>query len=863
MPRITEVDQSRRTRRCSELNGLLLSNPVTYAAEAFGYVPALDGLRALAVCVVLLFHSDLGVLTGGFLGVSVFFTLSGFLITSLLLHEHSSNGAISLSGFFARRLRRLVPAAYACILLVVVLGVNWGAAQRRNLPVDVVASVLNIANWRFAAASASYQDLFAGAPSPLAHFWSLAIEEQCYLVLPLLAWWALRSGQRRFAGVLWLLLAMSIAAVLLTSDHDTIYYGTHTRAAELLLGALLAVTLHRRSVGNRLREVAGWTGLAVLGVAVVRTRIGDNWLYEGGLALVAVPSAALILGLTGTTTLAKALAWSPLVAIGKVSFGLYLFHWPVFLVLTPQRIDIDGIGLLLVRLAVTAALTVLSYRMLEQPIRSGRVLSSPRLARTSMTAAALGLLVVGLIAVPAPRLTATEQLLESATQPVIEIQPSASASDAASESSTVEAQSPALLLVLGTDSSPLPALRIAGWEVVDALHPECPTVIAALATVTDDGPHVDCEANSTRWTRLAAEVEPDLVIVSLGPDDAPASNLNGEPLSAPQLLELSQLMTAVELDIGRSLEALSDLGVRMMFFDGAPVSESFEPLLDRVVVSLGLGTVHRSVGSLVTAAEGQLTALGEESALEPLRIMVIGDSTSFPVAQVLSNASNGHWQVTWAGANGCPFVRADATRPTARDSWKEVTCEPFDTKLPPLWKTNRPDLVLLVVGPMELLEQRYPGDSAGRVAGDPEFIAFHDSEMAELVALVRAAGIQLIITDSPPITAGMWSSNEMASPERLAAWNAQVARWAAIWPEVSVLPYADFVVAYEAKHGTIRPDGVHPDVTLSAELTRGAIIPWLLANSIALGQGAGNSEISKHDSSMRATKSSSVFHWWA
>lgn len=800
-----------------------------------GYVPALDGLRALAVGAVLLFHADLGLVDGGFLGVSVFFTLSGFLITSLLLDEHAATGGISLSAFFARRVRRLVPAAYACVVLVLLVGAAWGAVQRRNLPVDVAASVLNVANWRFAFASTSYQDLFIGGPSPLAHFWSLAIEEQCYVALPLLAWWALRRGRRVFASALLVLLVMSIAATLFTTDSDTVYYGTHTRAAELLVGALLAVVMQRRSVPDRWREVAGWCGLAALGAAVVLTEISDAWLYRGGLAAVSLPSAAVIIGLTGRTALSRVVAWAPLVAIGRVSYGLYLFHWPIFLLFTPQRIGMDGVALLGARLAATGAVTLVSYRILEQPIRLRRALTSPRVARLAMSAAAVALLVLGVVAVPAPRFTPTEELLASGTQPVIEFpQAAASTGEAIVASGAVVPARPSHVLVVGTDSSPLASLQFAGWQVMDGVQSGCPAAGVPDELASGLGHVGTCEPTAARWARLVMAAEPDVVVVSLGRDDVPAiRRADDGSVTTAQLVEQARQLSAAALGLRRSMEVLMAVGVPVVLFDAVPENEEFDSGLDKLALSMGVrGTVHRSVDSLLVATAGQLDNIhGASPATDPLRLTVIGDSTSLGMAQALSEGSSGRLQVTWAGANGCPIVRAESIRPSPRHPWSEVTCEPFDTKLPALFASNPPDLVLLVVGPTELVEQRYSGDPDGHVAGDPEFIAFHDSEMAALVEVMRAAGVSLLVADSPPLAVGMWSSKEMASPDRLAAWNAQVARWDAAWPDVSVLPYADIIIEHEAEHGSIRPDGVHPDIVVLTELARLSLVALVVGNS--------------------------------
>jgi hypothetical protein len=189
----------------------------------------------------------------------------------------------------------------------------------------------------------------------------------------------------------------------------------------------------------------------------------------------------------------------------------------------------------------------------------------------------------------------------------------------------------------------------------------------------------------------------------------------------------------------------------------------------------------------------------------------------------------------WAGANGCPLVRAQATRADHTQAWVPVTCAPFDRKLPPLLQQFRPDAVLLVLGPTELQEQRYAGDPAAHVAGDSAFTAFHDLEMAALQHVL--GNVPLVVTDGPPVRSGNWATAAMASPARLAAWNAQVARWAAR-PGIRVLPYAAALAAYEAQHGDIRSDGVHPDVGPLTDLARATLVPALLG-LVRGGSGKG------------------------
>ena len=227
---------------------------------AFGYQPALDGVRAIAIVLVILFHLGYSWMPGGYLGVSVFFTLSGFLITSLLLDERSRRNAIRVRSFYARRVRRLLPASLVCIAGVSVLVVRGCARSRHGR--GIVASLLQVANWQQLLAHQSYADLFR-APSAVAHFWSLAIEEQFYWVWPIaIAGITERAARRGRQSVLAPIVAAYLAfsaSALLTARYlsaDAVYFASWSRFAEILAGAALAAALTRRTVSQR-GSVAG------------------------------------------------------------------------------------------------------------------------------------------------------------------------------------------------------------------------------------------------------------------------------------------------------------------------------------------------------------------------------------------------------------------------------------------------------------------------------------------------------------------------------------------------------------------------------------------------------------------------------
>jgi peptidoglycan/LPS O-acetylase OafA/YrhL len=372
-------------------------------------VRALDGLRGVAVAGVLLFHAGFGWAGGGFLGVSIFFTLSGFLITSLLVAERDEHRSIGLGHFWSRRARRILPAALLALAGVALYGLTVAdAEQAARLPGDGLAALLEVANWRFLFGDQSYAALFSD-PSPVQHFWSLAIEEQFYVLFPLVVAGvlALSRGRRSVLTVVVLLLAAGsavLAAVLYApgTDPSRVYYGTDTRAVELLVGALLALLLtnrrrlERRGV-QRGAAVAGVVALGALVTAWVVVEQTDAVLYRGGLSLHALLVALVVVAALVPGPVRALLASPPLVALGVISYGAYLYHWPIFLWLDAERTGFDGAALFGVRAAITVAVATLSFWFVEQPIRHGHRLTGWRPAIIAPVAmAAVAALLVSL-----------------------------------------------------------------------------------------------------------------------------------------------------------------------------------------------------------------------------------------------------------------------------------------------------------------------------------------------------------------------------------------------------------------------------------------------------------------------------------
>jgi peptidoglycan/LPS O-acetylase OafA/YrhL/lysophospholipase L1-like esterase len=348
--------------------------------QRIAYQPALDGVRALAVAVVLLFHAQVPGFGAGYLGVSVFFTLSGFLITMLLVEEHRSTATIDLSAFYARRVRRLLPASVVTITIVATLAATTdlfaGVTSMRR---QVIGSLLQVVNWVFLADEGSYQERLAGASgavSPLEHFWSLAIEEQFYWFWPVAVlglFGAVRSRRGRTLA-LGGLTAVAIALAPLVAvvwGGDAAYWATPARLSEILVGAFLALVLAGRSLSARWSVLAP-IGLAVLGVFVVTFPSSDRVAGAGALPLVAVVSGVLLLGLQADGSLRTGLSAAPLVWLGRVSYGVYLYHWPIFVIVDAQRLGTGGLVLFVVRIALTLVVAQLSYVALEYPIRRAR-----------------------------------------------------------------------------------------------------------------------------------------------------------------------------------------------------------------------------------------------------------------------------------------------------------------------------------------------------------------------------------------------------------------------------------------------------------------------------------------------------------
>ena len=352
-----------------------------------GYMPGLDGLRALSVIAVLLYHARMPWLPGGFLGVEVFFVISGYLITLLLTQEFGRSTTISLRRFWTRRARRLLAAVYTLLAVVSTAVLLFYREDADQLAGQVWAALTYVTNWFLIVSEQSYFALIE-RPPVFQHLWSLAIEEQFYLLWPILLLAMLRLFRGRpgpIAGIAALGAVASLVWMALlfepAMDPSRAYYGTDSRASGLLLGAALAMVWkpnHRFAGDPGVKTVS----LDLVGMAAVAVVIGcfatmretDTFLYRGGFAVVSVASCVAIMATvhTGTVLGQHVLAHPVLTWIGVRSYSLYLWHWPIFVYTRPE-IDqpLTLYPTLVLRLALTVIAAELSYRYVEVPIRNG------------------------------------------------------------------------------------------------------------------------------------------------------------------------------------------------------------------------------------------------------------------------------------------------------------------------------------------------------------------------------------------------------------------------------------------------------------------------------------------------------------
>jgi peptidoglycan/LPS O-acetylase OafA/YrhL/lysophospholipase L1-like esterase len=549
-------------------------------------MPALDGLRACAVLAVLCYHGELSWARGGYFGVDAFFVLSGFLITSLLLAEWDRTRRIDLKAFWGRRARRLLPALVLVLAAVAAYAALFAnPIELHQLRRDAFTTFGYVANWNQIFSHQSYFQSFA-APSPLKHAWSLAIEEQFYLVWPLCVFALLRLGRgsRRLLIIVCGVLAAASALLMAVlyqphTDPTRVYYGTDTRAQSLLIGALLAalLTQRRRLTGPRAEKaLRGASVLAIAGLAFIwmTTSEGDGWQYRGGFALAGVLVAIVIAAVTrpsGRGVVARALSSAPLRAIGLISYGLYLWHWPLYVVLTRERTGLDGARLFVFRLALTFAVAIMSFFCVEQPIRRG---AWPRwsvrvLAPVATAGVAAALLVSTSSTVPPAFRDFTAAQITPPAGASSGVAAAAPRAVNPSTSSTAPAPPPLRVMVVGDSvaHSMAPGLeRLStanSFTLWDTSVPGC-----GLATDVGDRWFAEWQGVAPqclpgwreRWPEQITQFHPDLVVMLVGAQDAFDRRIDGHTIR----FDTPEGEALAEQDLQDAINVLTTGGARVV-----------------------------------------------------------------------------------------------------------------------------------------------------------------------------------------------------------------------------------------------------------------------------------------------------------
>ena len=551
-------------------------------------VPALNGIRGVAVALVVVGHGGIPGVDGGFIGVDLFFVLSGFLITSLLLDELGRTGRIDLRGFWIRRARRLLPALLLMGLAVVAVRTLFSPDSVETLRTDAVAAFLWTANWAFIAHKADYFSQGA-APSPLQHTWSLGVEEQYYLVWPvLLVLIALAlAGLARWRGATATLgrvrivvavvaglgvLASATEAVLMASDArlNRVYFGTDTRAQALLVGAAAAALLVR----DWPAVLAGWSlirsrwvkwvarilpvlGVVVLAEVVHRATGSATEFRHGLLIVVAVAAAAVIVptALDQDGPVARVLEVRPLVWLGVISYGVYLWHWPVFLVLNGERTGWAGYPLFAARCAATLGAAALSWWLIEQPVRRWQPVHVPLLRLAGATAATA--VAVTMVVVPQATRTGSGPVPDVSAAALVETVRPAPPAHAGPRPHTVAVFGDSIAWTIMRYLPPTP-----GISFLDRTTIGCGVVRGGPYRYSGRSleQKPECDTWPERWSERIAHDRPDVVLLTIGRWETVDRMWRGDWTHIGD----SDFDEYLEAELRRALEILGSSGARIV-----------------------------------------------------------------------------------------------------------------------------------------------------------------------------------------------------------------------------------------------------------------------------------------------------------
>jgi peptidoglycan/LPS O-acetylase OafA/YrhL len=517
---------------------------VSTSGKRLPYMPGLDGLRAIAVLAVFVYHfsNGGGWLPGGFLGVDVFFVISGYLITSLLLSEFRKEGRVDLVAFWLRRARRLLPAVGVLIAVVMVAGAFFDFGQISTLRAQALASMAYVTNWDLILSHQSYFEEFA-RPSLFRHLWSLAVEEQFYLLWPIaFAACMTRFGHKRLViGVIAGAIASSLLMAILfdPGNPNRVFYGTDTRATPLLIGVALAFFWHPERLKAKTGSLApvaldavGAFALAMVVITFMTVHDYDIALYHGGFLLLSLWTGLLIAALAHPAASIGRLVGNPGMRwLGLRSYSFYLWHWPV-LELTRPGIDVPLHGPILfaLQLGLTLGLADLSYRYVEQPFRRSTSWQRPDWLRIGRVGIAVGVTAVVLVVgwsgmVPQGQHGQLQVASARITPKLVSISPSGG--------DAVKVPSP--LPAKHSGKRPLPVLALGDSVMVDARSGLARLLGGGLTLNAAVGRQTD-ELISLLHDYTAAGKVPDYVVLQLG---------NNGPVYSDDLTKLHEALTGV------------------------------------------------------------------------------------------------------------------------------------------------------------------------------------------------------------------------------------------------------------------------------------------------------------------------------
>jgi len=756
------------------------------------HIQSIDGLRAVSVTAVFVYHSQLAA-SGGFLAVSQFFTLSGFLVTSILLGRAAEND-LAVVPFWAQRYRRLMPASLLTLAAIVVFGFTLATRQQIDaLQESVPAALLQVVNWHFIVGDVSYVDRFS-SPSPIQHFWSLAIEEQFYLVIPLclLGIFKLTSSPR---ALLTTLTAMAIASTVWMyvlfdtgSALNRVYFGTDTRASEMLLGCVLAVALHYwrptlSATGQSLLGAAGAIAFAATTWAFFGVSLNDAQLYQGGLFVYSVLTCVVIYSLVERVgPLSHLLATKPLPGIGRLTYAIYLFHWPLMLVLTEDRVGLTGWPLLALHAALTLVLAAVSGRLLETPIRYRR--PTPGNHRVAIAMLSAGVIIF--VGSAALRWDNTESELAGLGEAVAEAPPIS--------------DSPVTAVIIVDNDG-----RATTDQIVDSQDLE---VVARL--------HFPCEPSASNacgineWANVISAHDPDVVLFHVS---------RWEP---PSTMDLSAELSSGfdELSKGGAVVAWTQIVGNDIF------QRANDPFLTvmKDLTSRRADMRRLRTGEDPAAVASDLVLYARRPASQLPRVLIIGDSVSRTLGYGLERWGQAEGTaVFWAaGTEGCGLVRAGTTfDATGRERPFPPTCTAIETGWGEQLAQFDPDVVLVLSNAVDFQERQLADWTEPLQPGSPVFDDWLVDEYLNTIDIAASSGAR-VVWIQPVCALDVFSfltepdGENAVDPERIAHINDVILpRLLEERPELRTVDLRDHLCVEGEPLieidgvGVIRPDGVH------------------------------------------------------